>query len=326
MNIKLNIKYMKKIILLSLLLIGCQKDPITPDGQPPTVITSAITEITINSAVSGGVISNKGTSDVITKGVCWSISQSPTIKSNYTVDPGTPTFISHLTNLVENTTYYVRAYATNSYGTGYGENVSFTTVKFKCGEPITYEGKQYNTVKIGDQCWFQENLNVGDRINGNQKQTNNNIVEKHCYNDEDINCDFYGALYQWDEMMKFSTSSQGICPSGWHIPSKGDWSILTNYLGGDAVAGGKMKENGLNNWATPNYGATNSSGFTALGTGKHSSIGFDGIMFFAYLSSSTPDIADPNYAWSITPYSAGEEVYMGLGLKENSFSVRCLKD
>jgi uncharacterized protein (TIGR02145 family) len=325
-----NYEHFYRIVIITLLLMfvifGCTKTNVEPDGTPPTVVTSAITDITINSAVSGGLISNKGTSDVINKGVCWSTSQSPTIKSNYTVDTGTPTFISNLTNLAENTTYYVRAYATNSYGTGYGENVSFTTLKFKCGEPIIYDGKTYNTVKIGDQCWFQENLNVGTRINGSQKQTNNNVIEKHCYNDEDINCEFYGALYQWDEMMKFSTSTQGICPTGWHIPSKGDWLILTDYLGGNSIAGGKIKEIGLNNWATPNYGATNSSGFTALGTGKHSSIGFDGIMLFAYMWSSTTDISDPKYSWSATPYSAGEELYIGLGLKENSFSVRCVKN
>lgn len=319
---------MKKLCFLLLLtLFSCQKDPITSDATEPTIITSAVTGIGTTSAVSGGIVTKDGNADIIEKGVCWGTSPKPTITNSHTNDgKGSSTYTSVLSNLVENTTYYVRSYATNSAGTGYGADITFTTLKLTCGEIITYNGKTYNTVKIGVQCWFRENLNVGTRINGNQNQTNNNVIEKHCYNDEDINCEFYGGLYQWDEMMKFANDPQGICPNGWHVPSKEDFSSLSTYLGGDSISGGKIKESGPNNWASPNVGATNSSGFTALGTGKHSTEGFDGIMLFAYLWSSTPDNSNSNYSWSITPYSAGKDLYVGFGNKNNSFSIRCVKN
>jgi len=102
--------------------------------------------------------------------------------------------------------------------------------------------------------------------------------------------------------------------------------MLVDYLGGDSIAGGKMKQAGLGNWASPNTGATNSSGFTAFGAGEHTSTGFDDLMLFAYFWSSTQDTVNTNYAWSRSPYSTGKDLYRGSGNKGNSFSVRCLKD
>ncbi len=95
------------------------------------------------------------------------------------------------------------------------------------GEPcagiptVTYEGQIYNTVQIGSQCWFRENLNVGIRVNGGSYQTNNGQIEKVCYYHEPGYCEIYGGLYCWEEMMQYSTleGSQGICPTGWHIPT-----------------------------------------------------------------------------------------------------------
>ena len=310
-------------------LIGCKKDPVVPDATTPTVITTAVSGITPSSAISGGIISSKGTSDVTAKGVCWRISSKPDISGLHTSDgTGTAEYTSNLANLSPNTTYYVRAYATNASGTGYGTAITFTTPQFTCEVPITYEGKTYETVLINSQCWFKENLNVGSRINGNVNQTNNGILEKHCYNDVEANCNFYGALYQWEEMMQYVTTpgAQGICHPGWHIPTELDWTILTDYLGGENVAGGKMKEAGLNNWASPNTGATNSSGFTAFGAGRHKTEGFDGIMLISTFWSSTPDSATATYAWSHTLDSSGGDIYNGPGQKDNSVSVRCIHD
>jgi len=310
---------------------GCKKDVVPQNDVPkiPSLTTSSVTNITATAAFSGGTVTQKGSSDITALGVCWSLSQNPDISANHTVEGIiTDVFTSQLTNLVPNTPYYVRAYATNAAGTGYGNILSFTTSPVTCDNSVSYEGKTYQTVLINTQCWFAQNLNVGKRINGSRNQTDNDTIEKYCYNDQETNCNFYGGLYQWDETMQFITApgTKGICPEGWHVPTDADWTTLIGYLGGDSVAGGKMKQAGLANWASPNTGATNSSGFTALGAGNHNNNGFESIMLFAYFWSSSQDIANPDYAWSLTPYSEGKDIYKGSGFKANGFSVRCIKN
>jgi uncharacterized protein (TIGR02145 family) len=140
-----------------------------------------------------------------------------------------------------------------------------------CGQPFTdtRDGKIYNTVQIGAQCWMKENMNIGTKINGSADQTNNGTIEKYCYADLESNCDIYGGLYQWTEMMNYTTAvntnpsgRQGICPTGWHVPSMSEFEQLTSLF--DPFAGGALKEAGYAHWASPNAGATNISGFTAL--------------------------------------------------------------
>ena len=205
-----------------------------------------------------------------------------------------------------------------------------TEPEFQCGMKIidSRDGKMYNTVKIGTQCWMAQNLNIGARINGSQEQTNNSIIEKYCYADLESNCDVYGGLYQWDELMQYATTPgvQGICPTGWHIPTDSEWTALTTFLGGESVAGGKMKEAGYVHWLSPNTGATNSSGFTALPGGYRDYGGY-----FSTLTSQA-------YFWSSTEYSSTnawhrhlfyhyEDVYRyNLYSKTRGFSARCVQD
>jgi uncharacterized protein (TIGR02145 family) len=107
-------------------------------------------------------------------------------------------------------------------------------VGFNCGDPLidTRDGKSYATVQLGDQCWMAESLNYGTMIMGNQAMADNGIVEKYCYNNDEANCAIYGALYQWDEMMQYTTTpgAQGICPEGWHVPTDAEWTALTTYV------------------------------------------------------------------------------------------------
>lgn len=93
---------------------------------------------------------------------------------------------------------------------------------------VSYELREYNTVQIGTQCWLKENLNVGTMIPGVQHQLDNGTIEKFCYDDDPANCAIYGGLYQWDEMMIYTTEpgGQGICPPGWHIPADEEWKQL----------------------------------------------------------------------------------------------------
>ena len=299
----------------------------------PIVTTTTVTNITSTTATSGGNVTSDGGAAVTARGVCWSTTANPTTANSHTTNgSGTGSFTSNLTGLTPGTLYYIRAYATNSVGTAYGNEVSFTTLS-SGGQPcpgiptVTYEGKTYNTVLIGTQCWFKENLNVGTRINGSQNQTNNGIKEKYCYDDLESNCNIYGGLYQWDEMMQYVTTQgvKGICPDGWHIPTDAEWTTLTNYLGGESVAGGKMKEAGYAHWASPNTGATNTSGFTALpGGGRGTDGSFDGLTYYAYFWSSTE--YSSTYAWYRGLDYDYDDVGRGLNYKTGGFSCRCLQD
>ncbi|MDD4553366.1 MAG: FISUMP domain-containing protein [Bacteroidales bacterium] len=192
---------------------------------------------------------------------------------------------------------------------------------------VTYMGKTYHTVQIGTQCWFKENLDAGTRINGNQEQSQNGILEKYCYQDLESNCSVYGGLYQWNEMMQYLIipGVQGICPQGWHIPADDEWSVLTTYLSGESVAGGKMKEVGTSHWLSPNTGAVNTSGFTCLGGGLRFADGmFGSLKEFGYNYSSTQNSS--TNAWTRYLTSSLNAVGRNPNNKSLGLSVRCLKD
>jgi uncharacterized protein (TIGR02145 family) len=192
---------------------------------------------------------------------------------------------------------------------------------------FSYEGQTYKTVQIGNQCWMRENLNVGISINSSEDQSNNLIIEKYCYDDDDLNCNVYGGLYQWDELMMYETTqgSKGICPEGWHIPDFEEVSTLIDYLGGESVAGGKMKEAGTLHWSHPNYGATNISGFTALPGGLfRKNEGYLYLNEYGNIWSSTQENIDQ--AWrGYLEYDTPEAKY-GYSSKTEGRSVRCIKD
>ena len=128
-----------------------------------------------------------------------------------------------------------------------------------CGSTITYEGKRYPTVEIGTQCWMKENLDVGTMINSSQDPSNNNEIEKYCYNNDLANCETYGGLYQWSEAMHYVSTqgTQGICPSGWHIPTIFEFLSLESYVSDLAT---KI----INESAKSGYTYTNTTGFSAL--------------------------------------------------------------
>ena len=197
-----------------------------------------------------------------------------------------------------------------------------------CGHLIIdYAGQTYNTVKIGKQCWMKENLNVGKRIDGSQDMKDNSTIEKYCYDNKETNCSKYGGLYQWNEMMQYTTQEgvQGICPGGWHIPTDNEWVVLTDFLGGESVAGGKMKETGTVHWNSSNTGATNSSGFTALPGGSRFSNGsFSSLGIYGYWWSSTE--FSSSGAWFRRLHYDDVQVGRGSSYKTRGFSVRCLKN
>ena len=191
---------------------------------------------------------------------------------------------------------------------------------------VTYEGQVYNTVLIGNQCWLKENLNVGSMINGTEDMTDNGVIEKYCYDNDNANCDEYGGLYQWDEMMEYSTIAgvQGICPSGWHIPTDIEWTALPGSLGGGNI-NGKLKEIGTVHWQTPNWGATNASGFTALpGGNRYLGAFFCDLTLQALFWSSNDRYS--NNAWFRSLLYYGTTYYRSTLHKGYGLSIRCLKD
>ncbi|MDD3711474.1 MAG: fibrobacter succinogenes major paralogous domain-containing protein [Patescibacteria group bacterium] len=205
------------------------------------------------------------------------------------------------------------------------ENVIEVQVGWSCGDDIyDSECNAYGTLEIGTQCWMAENLNVGTRINGVNDQTDNSIIEKYCYDDLVSNCNIYGGLYQWNEAMQYSgvEGSQGLCPSGWHIPTDAEFVTLTNFLGGLSVAGGKMKETGTSHWTSPNTGATNESNFTALPGGSRTSsfaqIGSNG-SFWTSLAGGN----GAYYYYLFNGFAMAVRDSTGTSV---SISVRCLKD
>ncbi len=164
-------------------------------------------------------------------------------------------------------------YNTDVKGLNLFDGTKWTTLSdgFLCefSQVVDAEGHIYNTVLIGDQCWMASNLNIGTRINVGAYPADNGTVEKYCYENNESNCNTYGALYGWAEAMQYvkTEGARGICPNGWHIPTHNDFLTLVNLYGGQTLAGGPLKETGTAHWAAPNTGATNESGFTALGAG-----------------------------------------------------------
>lgn len=132
---------------------------------------------------------------------------------------------------VSGNTYKLRWTISTPCGSSYD---SVTVTLIACGGKITdsRDGRQYNTVLIGTQCWMAQNLNVGTMITGTTAMSDNGIIERYCYSNDTNNCVTYGAFYQWNEMMQYVTteSAQGICPNGWHLPSDAEWYTLGHYL------------------------------------------------------------------------------------------------
>ncbi len=214
---------------------------------PPTIRTDSVYNITGRTANVRATIIDAGSTGIISSGVCWSTTPFPSIGNNHTTD-GTSigTFVSTINGLTSGTVFYARAYATNSVGTSYGQPISFTTPTH-CGTVTDYDGNTYQTIYIGAQCWMKENLKTTHYSNGaaitqGQLSTSSYIPyagQKYYYryDDDNSNIATYGLLYSWAAVMNGAGSSsnnpsgiQGICPSGWHVPSNAEWCELENYV------------------------------------------------------------------------------------------------
>ncbi len=294
-----------------------------------TVSTTAISSIMATVATSGGNVTSDGGATVTSRGVCWSTIANPTTAASKTTDgTGVGIFTSNLTGLTENTTYYVRAYSTNTYGTSYGNEVTFTTAS-AAGTVTDIEGNVYKTINIGTQIWMAENLKTTKYSNGDPIP---NVTDgywtslttgAYCwYNNDAAIKAIYGGLYNWYAV----ADSRNIAPTGWHVPTDAEWTTLTTFLGGDAIAGGKLKETGATHWLNENVGATNESGFTDLPGGFR--FGDNGA--FGYFGNTCENWSNTqiglSYARHIYMIRSDYTCLRSSADKRSGFSVRCVRD
>jgi uncharacterized protein (TIGR02145 family) len=317
----------------------------------PVLTTTPASSITTTSAWSGGNITDDGGSVVTARGVCWSTSEYPTLSDSHTNDgSGKGSFTSNVTGLSPGTRYYLRAYATNSAGTSYGDHASFKTM-WDNSKISDYDGNSYATVQIGEQIWMAENLKTTRYSNGTALVDGTGITNisgdyttKYwfVYADNPANKNLYGLLYTWAAVMNGASSSdanpsgvQGVCPAGWHVPSDEEWKQLEIYLGMSASEvdnegwrgtdeGGKLKEIGTTFWSSPNTGATNKSGFTALAGGHRTNANtFVNMGTSACFWSTT---ALDSQGWTRFLFYNNAGIYRSNYAKNFGHAVRCIKD
>lgn len=217
----------------------------------------------------------------------------------------------------------------NACDTTYDDvNISFSN-SFNCGDSIldSRDSQKYPTVLIGAQCWMKRNLNYGQMINSSGAQTNNSTPEKYCYDNLTGNCDTYGGMYQWDELMQYSTteSVQGLCPSGWHIPSDSEWKTLEIALGMS-----QAEADLANIWRGTGIGTSlkvgGASGFEALIAGGLWGPGGP----FLYINSMTyfwTSTESGSNAWRRCLSATADNVgRWNTFPKTYGFSVRCVKN
>jgi uncharacterized protein (TIGR02145 family) len=309
----------------------------------PTLTTTVVSAITTTTASSGGTISSDGGATITEKGVCWSKSPSPTIALSTRTNSGgigMAAFTSSISGLSSSITYYVRAYATNSAGTAYGNELIFSSLQ-------NTNAASLPNVTIGTQIWQSINLKVTTYRDGtpipqvtDPTAWTNLTTGAWCYYKNDpTNGSVYGKLYNWYAVAGiYDTASlaspslrKQLAPIGWHIPTDEEWTTLTSFLGGINIAGGKMKD--TYSWATPNTGATNSSGFSGLAGGYRNNDGafYDVGAVAWWWSSSTYNVLTynnlsvPVVRIRYLNYINGIVTIQGMNYPFG-FSVRCIRD
>jgi uncharacterized protein (TIGR02145 family) len=345
--------------LLSVFLFSCSNsDSVSGTNSSIAVLkvqTYSVENINFTTAKCVGVITY-GQNVVSAAGVCWSTAPNPTISGLHTTEvlsTSSTSFLSNLSPLSANTTYYVRAYATDSNGTVYGSQISFTTLNilFTSGGGLTdIDSETYGSVILNGKEWMNKNLNVSKYKNGDVIPQVTDVTQwvalttgAWCYYENDTaNGPIYGKLYNWYAV----NDSRGLAPAGWHIATDTEWSDLATFLGGDAVAGRKLKQNSATSvWdITTNY-ATNQSGFTALPSGT-------GYLNYHLPAPTVPPATAPALAdlfkgktkvtywwsslaigstatdivWTRNVNSATDQLIRSGIIKSSALSVRCVKN
>ncbi len=289
---------------------------VNPAGYPPvSAFTATPTSTTIGQSVQ---FTDQSTN-------------SPTSWNWNFGDGGTSTTTNPSYTYVAAGTYTVSLTATNSFGSNTQTKTNYITVNSSGSTVTDIDGNVYNTVTIGTQIWMRENLKTTRYRNGDligtttpatlYTSTQSSPKYQWAYAGNESNVATYGRLYTWFA----ATDSRKICPTGWHLPTDAEWATLTTFLGGERVAGDKLKETGTGHWSSPNTGATNSSGFTALPGGIRDSDGtFDYVGGHGFWWSSTEK--DTHNAWYRSMGYHTSSARRNTYPSSYGLSVRCVKD
>ncbi|MCZ8297022.1 MAG: fibrobacter succinogenes major paralogous domain-containing protein [Flavobacterium sp.] len=335
------------VTFISLFLVSCSTSENNSGANASEVLrveTYSVTNITFTGARCFSTVTS-GLSLLQEIGVCWSTSPNPTISGAHVVgvlNPYTGAYYSDISSLTLNTNYFLRTYAKDTEGNvTYSQQTSFTTLNLisSAGSGVTdIDGKSYPTVLINGKEWMKENLSVTKYRNGDVipqvtdiNQWDNLTTGAWCYYENNsANGTTYGKLYNWYAV----NDPRGLAPNGWHVPTAAEWAALSTFLGGDSVAGIKIKDDSGTYWEVTTAFSNNQSGFTALPAGTG---------YLNYHTLASPTLADvfknqtrSAYWWTST--SNGDLAYsrevhstsLGLSnsglLKKSALSVRCVKN
>ena len=317
-------KFLFGAILFLLLFSACKKYEKTNELES-AVTTLSASNITYSSATIGGNIESDAGDPVVEKGFCWSSLPNPTVEGVKIVSgKGIGSYTYELTGLSDGVNYYVRTYLINSKGVKYGNQIVFNTLS----KPVKdVDGNSYNTVVIGSQVWMAENLRTSSYKNGSkiffaseESEWYSSQVGTYCFQCHEPEYDaIFGKLYN-----KYIAKSQDVCPTGWHLPSSQEWNQLLDDLGGENVAGGKMKKVATDLWISTSEGATNSSGFSGLPGGHYVSVGSN-------IGCNSSNIAYSGYWWSSNNQiyelnASRDNVNITTALPTYGYSIRCVRD
>jgi len=297
-------------------------------SSAPTVATDAPVLSSATTVVLNGRIEKQGRSAITATGFTWGYSADLNDGTQVTGSALTGEFNANVSGLPEGVTLYVSTFATNGLGTSHGDTLSIETpaVFNACGSEIGFDGYNYATVLIGNQCWFAENLrnenyNDGTPIQSGPDATmwqNTNDGAVTIYGeggaDEAANLAGYGRLYNWH-----AVNTGNLCPSGWHVPSQEELLTLTDWLGGKYAAGYELKASASD---TPAWNGVNTSGFSGLPGGQIYSGEFGYLGTVGVYWSSTP--VGTNDAWARKLFNLDSKFWESNLSRQGGFSVRCI--
>ncbi len=317
----------KNIVLISIvftIFCGCGKNEIV------NIETTIPKGVSYTKATIGGTLYADNKTEILSAGVCWSLNDLPTINDNK-IDTirKSSTYYFEITHLEPGKTYYSRAFVTTSHATYYGSSREFKTLGVPEDAILDIDENVYNTIIIGSQTWMVQNLKTtkyrnGDKITYTPTNINwtNSTLGAFCnYENTNANATKYGRLYNWYAI----NDQRKIAPEGWRIPNETDWQTLFDYLGGENICGGKLKDQAIGYWLQPNIGATNESGFTARAGGHRTSNGiFQNVATIASFWTSSP--FDPDSSFAINVFNNNTTVTKTIYSIKAGLSIRCIKE